>query len=92
MKENKENVEVLEEVVTEEEQVEETKKENVFKKGVNFVKRNGKKIGTGVLIGAGLVAAYAFGKKSGEDSEVCEDEDDDVEFTDDTEDSEVEAE
>lgn len=91
MKEIKENVEVIEEVVTEEGQVEKTKKENIFKRGVGFAKRNGKKIGTGVLIGAGLVAAYALGKRSGVDSEVCDDEDEIIEL-DCTEDPEIEAE
>lgn len=92
MKEFKENVEVIEEVPTTEEQVEETKKENIFKKGVNFVKRNGKKIGTGVLVGAGLVAAYALGKRSGEGSEDCDEAEEDAIDADYTEDSEVEAE
>ena len=64
MKEIKENVEVIEEVATEEVQTEETQKEGIFKRGVNFVKRNGKKIGAGALIGFGFFAAYALGKKS----------------------------
>ena len=41
MKENKKDVEVIEETEVENVQSEETKKENIFTKGANFVKRNG---------------------------------------------------
>lgn len=92
MKENKKDVEVIEETEVENVQSEETKKENIFTKGANFVKRNGKKIGAGVLIGAGLLAAYAFGKRSVVGSEDYDEADDSEESDYDPEDSTTETE
>lgn len=79
-----EKVEVVNEV-TEVEETEETKR-NILSKPIGWVKRNGKKIVTGVAVGAGLVLAYGLGKKSAGDSdelidEDAEDDSIDVDFT-----------
>lgn len=66
-----EKVEVVNEVI------EETKR-NALSKPIGWIKRNGKKIVTGVAVGAGLVLAYGLGKKSagGSDDDTV-----DVDFT-----------
>lgn len=79
-----EKIEVVNEV-TEVEETEETKR-NALSKPIGWIKRNGKKIVTGVAVGAGLVLAYGLGKKSagGSDDSVDEETDDnavDVDFT-----------
>lgn len=79
-----EKIEVANEV-TEVEETEETKR-NALSKPIGWIKRNGKKIVTGVAVGAGLVLAYGLGKKSagGSDDSIDEETDDntvDVDFT-----------
>lgn len=79
-----EKIEVVNEV-TEVEEAEETK-QNALSKPIGGFKRNGKKIVTGIAVGAGLVLAYVLGKKSarGSDDSVDEETDDntvDVNFT-----------
>ena len=81
---NTEEVEVME---TEQEVVETETKENLWTKGKNWVKRNGKKIGVGALaIGMGI-GGYVVGqlKKTADEAEDCcedcdENEYDDPEF------------
>ena len=53
--------ETVEEVV---EEVKESKVKKVLTKGVDLAKKHGKKIGTGVAIGAVGLVGYALGKKS----------------------------
>ena len=79
-----EKIEVVNEV-TEVEETEEPQRP-ALSKPVGWSKRNGKKIVTGVAVGAGLVLAYGLGKKSagGSDDSVDEETDDDtvdVDFT-----------
>lgn len=92
MKENKKDVEVIEETEVENVQSEETKKENILTKAVGFAKRNGKKIGAGALIVFGLLTAYEIGKKSMNGSEECDEEDVSEESDYDPEDSATETE
>lgn len=73
MNENMKN-EVIEEV-NEVEEIEETK-EGFLTKAKGFVKRNGKKIAIGAVGIVGLGLAYGLGKKSSEDSDEDEIEED----------------
>ena len=73
------------EMETEVEEIEETK-EGFLTKAKGFMKRNGKKIATGVVAVVGLGLAYALGQNSVKGSDDFTDEDSDsdtidVEFT-----------
>ena len=79
--------EVIEEGNTEVAEVKETK-EGIGSKAKSWIKRNGKKIGKGILITAGLGLAYVLGRNSSTVSENDADDDTntdidavDVEFT-----------
>ena len=70
------NKEVIEEG-TEIQMVEETE-EKTSSKVKSWIKRNGKKIGKGILITTGLVLAYTLGRSYSKVSEDLTDEDSDV--------------
>ena len=73
--ENKKN-EVIEEV-TETVEVEKETKGKFLPKAFGWVKRNGKKVVTGVAVTAGLGLAYALGKKSGSSDDYMDEDSDD---------------
>lgn len=73
--ENKKN-EVIEEV-TETVEVEKETKEKFLPKAFGWVKRNGKKVVTGIAVTAGLGLAYALGKKSGGSDDYMDEDSDD---------------
>lgn len=72
--------EVIEEG-TEIAEVEETK-EGIGSKAKSWIKRNGKKIGKGILITAGLGLAYVLGRNSSMVSENDTDDDTDIDAVD----------
>ena len=76
MNEEKNENEVIEEV-TETVEVENETKEKFLPKALGWVKRNGKKVVTGVAVTAGLGLAYALGKKSGGSDDYMDEESDD---------------
>lgn len=76
MNEKNEKNEVIEEV-TETVEGEKETKEKFLPKAFGWVKRNGKKVVTGVAVTAGLGLAYALGKKSGDSDDFMDEDSDD---------------
>lgn len=59
--------------VMEEEEVKESKFKNALNKGLDFTKKHGKKIVTGVAVGAVGLVGYALGKKNSDDDDYYDD-------------------
>lgn len=63
----------IEESCYEDFEVKEVKPSFISKFG-SVIKKNGKKIAVSAAIGIGMITAYAFGKRSGNESEIIDDE------------------